>query len=320
MIETPSRWSGLSAGRLQLCLVVALALLAGACGGDDAAGSASTDIFVVGLSDEAGTWRAGPPQRVTDRDGYDNQPAFTLDGLSVLFSSRHGSQTDIFTYDLADRRLRRLTRTLESEYSPAPRPGDSRFSVVRVERDGRQRVWAFGESPDLTELLLARPEYVGYHAWVDRETVVVTVLGQPPTLHRVDLADGRVSDALAEDVGRSLQRVPGRNAVSFVVRKAGAAGLADGSGATDGEGWIHELDLTTGEQRAVVATLPGAEDHVWLPDGSVLMAQDSVLWRWGPGTLGLWAEVADYTGEGIESITRLALDPAGRRLAFVAEH
>ncbi len=45
-------------------------------------------------------------QQVTDREGYDNQPAFTLDSQSLMFSSdRAGEQTDLFRYRIADGEL-----------------------------------------------------------------------------------------------------------------------------------------------------------------------------------------------------------------------
>ncbi|MGB5658018.1 MAG: hypothetical protein WBO54_00935, partial [Thermoanaerobaculia bacterium] len=61
-------------------------------------------------------------QQVTDREGYDNQPAFTLDSQALMFSSdRAGEQTDLFRFRIADGQVSNLTNTpAENEFSPQP--------------------------------------------------------------------------------------------------------------------------------------------------------------------------------------------------------
>jgi len=85
--------------------------------------------------------------------GYDNQPSFTADSASMLFTSnRDGKQTDIFRYDVAAKATVQLTDTPESEYSPLVTPDGRTFSAVRVEADGMQRLWRFdadGSNPRL---------------------------------------------------------------------------------------------------------------------------------------------------------------------------
>src|SRR5690348_15931626 len=52
-----------------------------------AAGPPGTDIWVATLSVRHDTVVIGRPENVTHRLGYDNQPAFTPDGRSVLYTS-----------------------------------------------------------------------------------------------------------------------------------------------------------------------------------------------------------------------------------------
>ena len=58
-----------------------------------------------------GAIEIGPAVNITNNPGYDNQPFFTPDGRSVLFTSVRGpagtTQTDIYRYDIASKRSRR---------------------------------------------------------------------------------------------------------------------------------------------------------------------------------------------------------------------
>jgi hypothetical protein len=76
--------------------------------------------------------------------------------------------------------------------------------------------------------------------------------------------------------------------------------------------------VKTREITPIAKTLPGAEDYVWTPGGSLLMAKESKLYEWMPGKSAAWKEVADFSAQGIRGITRLAVSPSGNQLALVA--
>ncbi|MFL6228304.1 MAG: TolB family protein [Pyrinomonadaceae bacterium] len=279
-----------------------------------------TDIFVVELKSVAGKIEFSQPANITKRVGYDNQPSFLPDGQSLLFTSqREGDQTDIFRYDLRTGATTRLTSTPESEYSPTLMPGGKFFSVVRVEADKTQRLWKFPLAGGaLASLVLDNVKPVGYHLWLDQFTLALFVLGdektkQPNTLQLVTLAKDRPT-AIEEstehvNVGRSLQRVPRRTgAFSFVHKTA------------PDEWLIKIIDVPAHRTELLTRTLPGSEDLAWLPDGSVLMARDTKLFRFDPASEHAWQEIADFAAAGLRRITRLALSPKGDRLALVAQN
>ena len=263
-----------------------------------------TDVYLADVAFRDGRLVVEAVRNITARPGYDNQPFFSPDGRSVYFSSiRDGTQPDIYRHDLASGTTVQVTRTPEGEYSPTPLP-DGGFSVVRVEADGTQRLWRFSADGTNPTLVLPGIAPVGYHAWGDESTVALFVLGEP---HMFQLADTRTGEAttLARDIGRSLHKVPGQPAVSFVHREGGTA-------------WIKRLDLLTREAQPIVAALAGAEDYAWLPDGSLLMGQGSKLYRFDPASDREWRVVADLSQHGIDGITRIATSPDGTRIALVA--
>ena len=152
-------------------------------------------------------------------------------------------------------------------------------------------------------LLLEDIMPVGYHAWGDNRTLALFVLGSPPTLQLADANTGR-ADVIEERIGRSLHRIPGQRAISFVHK------------VTEDEWWIKRIDLRTQEVTPLVQTLPGSEDYAWTPGGIIVMGRGSVLFQWDSGAAA-WSEVADLSSLGVEDITSIAVSPAADWIAIV---
>lgn len=265
----------------------------------------ATDIYIgpIDLRDQRD--RIGPLHNFTDRDGYDNQPHFTPDGVSLLYTSiREDGQADTYRYDLASGTTTRVTHTAESEYSPTVMPNQTSFSVVQVEADSTQRLWHFDPAGQNLGVLLESAQPVGYHAWADSNTVALYILGEPNSLQLADLASGR-AEIIEHNIGRSLHPVPGRRAISYLHI------------VSDDERWITELDLDTKQSRPLVRALPGNEHYTWAPDGSILMGSGSVLYRWTRDSGADWIEWADLAPEQISGITRLAVSRDGTGIAVV---
>ncbi|HYX80905.1 MAG TPA: hypothetical protein VE714_00835, partial [Gemmatimonadales bacterium] len=192
-------------------------------------------------------------------------------------------------------------------YSPTPIPNVAGFSVVRVEPDSTQRLWAFDADGTRPRLILDSIKPVGYHAWGDDHTLVLFVLGSPPTLQIADArSPAKLGEVVARDIGRSLQRVPGRQAVSFVQRDSVAGN------------WLEEVDIRVRRVTKLVKAPPQADFFVWTPDGIVLAAGGTTLYQWDSQRGGEWEAVADFAPTGLANVTRLAVSPKGDRLAIVA--
>ena len=267
-----------------------------------------TDIWVAPLSEIGSRLAVGRPVNVTARPGYDNQPAFTRDGAQVLFTSvRADAQADIWRVRVTGGAHTRVTATLESEYSATIIPGGGGFSVIRVERDSTQRLWRFDDDGGSPALVLRALRPVGYHVWVGGATLGTFVLSPPGTrgvLNALVLVDARTerADTLARGIGRALARVPGRDAFTF---------LQEGADTN----WIAEVDVRTHTIRHIAPAPPQADYHVWTAGGQLITAVGTrIMVRVGDR----WDVLADLAPIGVKGITRLALSPAGDRLAFVA--
>jgi hypothetical protein len=262
-------------------------------------GPPGTDIFILPLGGSGESLTTGVPRNITARAGYDNQPFFSPDRRSLYYTSQREGQTDIYRYDLTAGTTTRITHTPENEYSPTVMPDGKHFSVIR---DSTQHLWSFTLDGTPVRALLDSIRPIGYHTWLNSDTVFVFVLGSPATLRRAELARGTAA-IVASDIGRALLKVPGRRVVSYAQR--------------DSTGYlVRTIDPVTGQGETLVRLPEDNEFFIWLADGSLLSASGNRLLRWRPGEKS-WSEVTRFTEPGLQRITRLAVSPAGDRLALV---
>lgn len=268
-----------------------------------------TDILLAELTPSAnGMPSIGRPTNLTQRPDYDNQPHFVPDGSGLWYTVNdpQSGQADIWRYDFATSRVTPVTQSApESEYSATPLPDGSGISAIRVEADSLQRLWRFDHDGANGAVILPDLAPVGYHAWVDANTVVMFVLGSPPTLQRGDLAAG-TSSVVTAGIGRSIQRIPGSSDISFL--------QMDDEGAAT----IMRLPADGGAPVPITTRIGEGQDHAWTPDGVLLMADGGVVYGLRPGGNAAWTPVGDFSDLHI-SITRLAVSPDGRQIALVAE-
>lgn len=230
------------------------------------------------------------------------------DSRSVLFTSnRDGKQSDIYRYWIADKKLTQLTQTAESEYSATIVPAGNGFSVIQVEADNTQRLWQFDLAGRSPQLVLTDVKPIGYHAWIDPSTVMVFVLGQPATLQRATPGSAQV-EIVTGGIGRALVAIPGTRAVSFTTRDENRVW------------WIKRYDADTREVRTLVQAPEGAGEPyaAWSRDGRLFTASGTKILSWKEGETS-WTVVGDLAAAPVKNLSRLAVSPDGRWLAFVAE-
>jgi Tol biopolymer transport system component len=273
------------------------------------ASPAPFDIYLVPMTNGVASLKTATPQPMATAPGYDNQPAFTPDGARVLFAAnRDGKQTDVYVFTRGDRRIAQLTMTPTNENSPTPLPGGG-FSVVMSEMDKTQRLWKFDAAGRNPQLLLTDIKPVGYHAWLDADHLVLYILGEqgkPATLQIADLKSGKAEIA-ADNIGRSLHRIPGTRLASFVQRDAA------------GDYWIKQIDIATKKIETLTKPVEGSSDRdmAWMPDGkTILMTSGSKVFSWTRGEQG-WTERFDGGPHHLGAMTRLSVSPNGDAVAIV---
>jgi hypothetical protein len=264
----------------------------------------STDIYLLEITGGLDSLKKATPQPIATEKGYDNQPSFTPDSRTILFTAnRDGKQMDIYQHTRGGATTR-LIATPEGEYSPTITP-DGAISVIRVEADGTQRLWRFERNGTAPHVLLANVKPVGYHAWIDGGRLVLFVLGPPATLRLARPGEGP-AETIATDIGRSIHRVPNSRMISFVQREG------------EGKFVVKELDPDSKQITTLTPAVEGSSDRdsAWMPDGTLLMSAGTRVFAWKRGDAS-WREVYDVKPHGLGVVSRLAVSPDGRALAIV---
>jgi len=314
--------------------VVAVALVLGVTGVNLVAAQVpDTDIWVADVIGEGTSLHLGTPVNVTHRPGYDNQPCFLWgpvmaindrqpERYGFLFTSADSlGSTDIYRWDPKTGAIVRVTRTPESEYSPTPFAeswkGPTGFCAVRVEPDSTQRLWAFNIDGSSPRLVMSDVDSVGYFAWIDEQHVAMFVLGnekkkEPHTLRVVDIKT-QSETIVARDIGRSIQRIPNTNDISFTMHEADDTYRF----------FILKRGRTAGEP--LIDAVGSGQDAAWLGNGTMLMSAGTTIYAARPLRTGastnvdaVWRAVRDFADLGIGGITRIAVAPDQSRIAFVA--
>jgi Tol biopolymer transport system component len=265
-----------------------------------------TEIYLYDLKIKRGKVTAGNPRNISNHKGYDNQPFFHPDKPVLYFvSANEGGRTDIVAYNYHSNKANNFTQTHDREYSPTITP-DKQFISCILQRDsGAQDLVKYpveGGEP----IILISDLTVGYHAWGNENKVAVFALPQPFKLHVLDLKT-KANTVVAEQIGRSLHKIPGQEAISYIQK------------VNDSEWVINRLNMETMQTTAITRSLPGAGEHymTWTPDGKMLMSDEKKIFFFEPAKSTSWQEVEITSALQLTSVTRLAVSPDGKTLAVV---
>lgn len=261
-----------------------------------------TDIYLFDLNKKKGTLVLSNPKNITARPGYDNQPFFHPDKPLLYYASADATgRTDILEYNYESGTTRKLTETPEREYSPTVTP-DKKFISCIIQRDnGAQDLGKYpieGGEP----VVLINNLTVGYHAWMDDRRVLTFILPQPFTLQLVDVETGKAT-ILAENIGRSLHKIPKTEAMSFVqqqpdkpwvIKKLRSDNLS-----------ITDLAVLTTEKEPLLT---------WTPDGTLLRSIELEIYAMNPKDKD-WKKVGIQSS--LKGFTRMAVNQKGNKIAVV---
>ena len=264
------------------------------------------EVYLAPITGAGPTLKVGAPRNISNHAGYDNQPKFEADGRGIVFTRGDAaSRTDIVRYDLVSRRIAPVKETAESEYSATPMPDGRGYGVIRVELDGVQRLWRLDPARDKgDDLLVATTRPIGYFAFPEPHVVAAFVLGNPPTLQLIDIASEE-SRIIATNVGRSIQKIPGRAAASFLHK-------------VSADNWVIKEVDAQGGVKDIARAPKDREDYAWLNDGTLLISSGAKILALKPGIDAEWREIADFETLGIKDLSRLATSARGDQIAIVA--
>jgi len=267
---------------------------------------AGSEIFLFDIKTEGNQIIISNGINITNHKGYDNQPSFHPAKPIIYYSSFNDSgRSDIKFYNYQTGKSANLTETNEREYSPTVTP-DEKFISCIIQRDnGVQDLGKYPIGGGKAEVLIDNLK-IGYHAWASKDKLMLFVLGDSiNTLHFYNLAK-KTDDELAQKIGRSLHKIPGEEAMSFVQNMPG------------NEKHIMKYDLASGAITLLANTIPGKEDLTWLNRNTILMADGNGVYFYDLNTKEGWVPLfIEGDASMLKGITRLAANSNQTKLAVV---
>lgn len=263
------------------------------------------EIFLFSIEKKDGNVNFADGKNITNNPGYDNQPSFSLDGSSILFTSSRGTKdTNIYEYFLTDGRTVQLITSEDNEYTAKEFDANS-INFVREGKGQEMTVYKYDRQTKQESPALKNKEPVAYYAFNAQGDALVWIR-YAYFAHWVNPEKG-INKFVADYVQPSTpQRIPGTDNFSFVKRLP------------NDELWIYEFDPSNQAVRPIIQNKNGKINYAWMPDGSLLIGSGATLFRFDEKIDKTWVQIGDLSSFGIKDILRLSASSDGKNLAVVS--
>jgi len=240
-----------------------------------------------------------------NKDGYNNQAKlFAYDKIYLTSAIDTHKITDIYKIDLNDHELSQVTDTEQiSEFSPTPSPIKDHFSVVRIEADGTtQTLWLYPDNQSNKGYrVLRKLGNVGYHCWINEDSVALFLTGTPHTLAIAQLSTGK-TEVIADDIGRCL-KYDGNENVYFVHK-------------VQTDLWLLKSYHLFEKRMNTLCQMPSnREDFELLPNGNFITGDGPTIKTFNPEKDSSWVVAFDLSDQNIMNINRVNI--IRDRLVFI---
>lgn len=265
----------------------------------------NTEVHLYTLSNINGSYKITTGKNISNNPGYDSQPHF-YSKKSIVFASTRNKQTDIAKYNIETGKTKFINNTPNGgEYSPQRIPKSKDVSAVRLDTDGLQRFYKYDSKSGKSKEIIADLK-VAYPMWYKKNTaIVVTIVGDDLDLiiHKLK---SKKNTTIQKKVGRSLHKIPNSELVSYISKA--------------NEVWeIRSLHPKTGETKKIINSVGKKEDICWLPNGTILLANGSTLFKFNPKTDTSWSVFHKFSEKQHKNISRIIVNKKGTKLALVSE-
>lgn len=243
-------------------------------------------------------------QIVVENNGYNNQPSFA-DNEVLYYAGNNNGQTDIVEYNLNTQETKWFNEsTPGGEYSPQKFPSKKDIAAVRLDLDGKQRLYNYHINSGKSTELIADLN-VAYFAFYDDEKILATVLGDTEmALGKIDLKK-KTMDTLFDNAGRSIQKIPNLNFMSYT--------LINEVGKLD----LYMMNMESQDSYFICEIPLDIRDYVWINDTQIIAGKNEKLYMYDTLGEGEWTMVASLKEHGVKNVMRMAISPDGKKLAVV---
>lgn len=263
------------------------------------------EIFLFSIEKKDGKFVFSDGKNITNNPGYDNQPSFSLDNRSILFTSnRNGKDTNIYEYFLADGKTEQITTSEDNEYTAKDLDGKT-INFIREGSGQVMTIFKYDRQTKQESPALKIKEPVAYYAFNSKGDALVWIR-YAYFIHWVN-SEKNINRFVTDYAQPSTpQIIPKTDNFSFMKRLP------------NDELWINEFNPTNQAVRPIVQTKDGKLTYCWMDDGSLLTGSGTKLFRFDENGEKKWIEIADLASFGIKDIGRLAVSPDGKYMALVS--
>ena len=264
----------------------------------------NTEIFLFDLSVINGNYTFTNGKNISNNEGYDSQPSFINDN-QILFASTRNGQTDIIDYRANYDSKTWLNFTEGGEYTPLKIPNKKAVSSVRLDKDGKQRLYAYSMSNG-TSTEIIKDFVVAYYTWYNDHTIVSAIIENDSLNLYVSNLKDQSNYRYQKNVGRSFHKIPNSQLVSYISK--------------ENKQWtIKSLNPTTGATKVIANTIPEVEDMCWAINGDIIMGKGSKLYKLTLNKDNDWKEIADLSEYGITKISRIITNSISNKFLIAAD-
>ncbi|SNS14636.1 hypothetical protein SAMN06295967_10457 [Belliella buryatensis] len=273
-------------------------------------GQGNTDLIAIDVKKSGKKISLGHITKLTNRDGYDNQPSFINDKQLAFSSSDQEGNFDIIIYNFETEKFTNLTKTKDqNEYSPRLTDCGLYVSAVTVEESGKQRLWLYPTNFGEPELLYDDIEPVGYYDWYDNKAAMF-VLGRPNSLIYPYSKEDKLT--ISQNIGRTVRRQPKTSIISFIDKNTVIENDGEQSYSIKGFDIEKRKMIDLGPTKATI------EDFIWL-DKNHLLSSDGYSLYVRKYNENQWSKLGDLSIDGYKNISRLAYSKKLRKIIIVMD-
>ncbi len=263
-----------------------------------------TDIWLFKLEKKDRKYIYTKHLNINNRPGYDNQPVFTADGKSVIYVSIDESkQADLYQYSISKKTHVNLTKSQVSEYSPTIMPDGSGLSSVVVEKDSSQRLWQFNLDGTFKKIIHEGTDSVGYHTWLNADTILYYKLTEPHSLRVLDLKSNK-DTWICDYPARAFKKIGNTSKFIYAIK--------------DSVSTQFRIYNPTLRESTIYTAYPSTnEDFIWHDELGLIKSENADLLRYNE-QIRKWEILFTFSNLGIKKITRFAFDSKTKQLTIVS--
>jgi hypothetical protein len=263
-----------------------------------------TDVFLLNYKLVDKGLELGETVRISENKGYNNQPSFSKDCSSILYTSnkRDTSNTDIYQYDIANGKSKNIISGELSDYSPIFFNNHS-VSYVRVEDDKKQKLHLLDLKSNKDTVLCNSSDSIGYYTWTGDNTLGLIVLDNGLELHSYKLSEDSTR-IISKPVGRFIAAQKDSGRLFFLQRN-------------DSINFITCIDLRTMNSIHQYPALNGCEDYAIDKYNGLYGGKDGILYRYDSTFVDHWRPILNLKNI-VGTFYRMSFCKCGSHLCVVA--